>query len=153
MNPESFFPSIFSRMDFQELTIPGHSVDYLHIEQMNMDGVSVHTIMGDLPDLSAIFQRSELSGIEIAWLEKLCGRSQVRIQDKVLLTRHCERQFQSEEAAHATVFIKGFAHLILNGFILHPDRDRIGGRSRPSAVANNGYSWLGRVIRAGIGQD
>jgi hypothetical protein len=58
-------------------------VDELHVEQVEVDEVGVHPVVGDLPELGAVmrgFERCSGSG----WLEDLGRRVQILERDRHL---------------------------------------------------------------------
>ncbi len=50
----SILPAKLVGIRFADDAIPAYPVDQLHIKQVEVDRVRVHTVVGDLPDLRAI---------------------------------------------------------------------------------------------------
>ena len=69
---------------FADGIVPGHPVDQLGIEQVDVYGMRVHAVMRDLPDLSSVSQRSDRSSIDES-LIRSTGRSWNGIEDEVLV--------------------------------------------------------------------
>ena len=87
--------------------VPADPVEQLHIEEMEMDGVRVHAVVGDPPDL------------DLAGSHDLRGGIDVVLEDEVGDCRIGEGRFEPQLGAHASVVIEGLAHLVLNGFRPH----------------------------------
>ncbi len=54
IDPERVFPAQFVGFRHQHDPVHGNAVDELRIEQVDVDGVRIHAVVGDLPYLGAI---------------------------------------------------------------------------------------------------
>ncbi len=76
---------------------------------MEVDGVGVHAIVGDPPDLN------------LAGIDNLRGRIDVVLQDEILDGSVDKRSFEAQFSAHPSVVIKGGTHLVMDGLRLHQE--------------------------------
>ena len=51
VHPDGFLPAQLVGVGRSYRPVPADPVDHLHVEQVEVDGMGVHAIMGDLPDL------------------------------------------------------------------------------------------------------
>ena len=72
---DGFFPTELIGFGLPHGAVPPDSVDDLHVEQVEVDGVSVHSIVSDLPDLGPITRDGRHRGDGVG--EVLCGRINV----------------------------------------------------------------------------
>jgi hypothetical protein len=49
VHPDGFFPAQLVGVRWSDRAIPAHPVDHLGVEQMDVNGVGVNAIMGNLP--------------------------------------------------------------------------------------------------------
>ena len=60
----SFQPSSES-FGWNDDIVPGDPVEDLHVVQVEVDGVRVHPVVGDLPDLGAVCRRADRGYIDV----------------------------------------------------------------------------------------
>ncbi len=53
-DPHRVLPTQLRRIGWDDDIVPGNPIEHLHIVQVEVDRVRVHTVVGDAPDLRAI---------------------------------------------------------------------------------------------------
>ena len=102
----SFQPSSLASGSLMNPSQPTRLIN-LYFKQMEMDGMCVHAIMGEFPDLDLIVRRDLRGRINVVLESEGCNRGVG------------ERHFQPQLGAHSSVIIKGSAHLVVDGLRLH----------------------------------
>jgi len=98
--------------------VPADPVQQLHVVQVEVNGVGVHAVVRDLPDLSPVGQRRQRSPADNAF-EDFHRRGGVGVEREILGPGHRLRHFEPQVSAHPTVFtVERLAHLVLNGLRL-----------------------------------
>ena len=54
-HPNRVLPAQLVVVGRSDRVVPAHTVDDLHVEQVEVDGVRIHAVVRDLPDLRTVF--------------------------------------------------------------------------------------------------
>ena len=70
-DPHSVLPAKLSCIWRDDDIVPGDPVEHLHIVQVEVDGVCIHAVVGDLPDLRAVCRRGDGGYLDTTLLGRL----------------------------------------------------------------------------------
>jgi len=56
VDPHSLLPAQFVGIWRHNQPVPGHAVNHLRVHQVDVDGVRIHAVVRNLPDLGSIIQ-------------------------------------------------------------------------------------------------
>ena len=106
-------PAKFSHVWRKDDVVPRHSVENLHVVQVEVNGVSIHAVVRDLPDLRAVVGRGDRSDLDARGLQRQVGgvdhfgcRVDIRIKDHVLRASVRRNGFHAEVGGHAAVLVE-----------------------------------------------
>ena len=118
-DPDGVLPAELVRVGRDDDVVPGDPVEHLHVEQVEVDRVRVHPVVGDLPDLGPVGGRGDRGHVQAARhpgrVQDLGRRVHERVQDDVLQQRRGARRLQAQVGGHPAALVEvGRVHLVMD---------------------------------------